>query len=58
MVRCNDPHAVDLVTSISKNCRFKFFVYDRREIQTIANILVLKERSHTYRTQKVRLLFN
>jgi hypothetical protein len=43
MVQCNDQHAVDLVTYISKNCRFKFFVYDRREIQTIANNLGLKK---------------
>ncbi len=44
MVRCNDPHAVDFVTYISKNCRFKFFVYDSREIQTIANNLGLKKK--------------
>ena len=42
MARCNDQHAVDLDTYISKNGRFKFFVYDRREIQTIANNLGLK----------------
>ena len=42
MARCNDPHAVDVDTYISKNSRFKSFVYDRREIQTIANNLGLK----------------
>jgi hypothetical protein len=42
MARCNDQHAVDVDTYISKNSRFKSFVYDRREILTIANNLGLK----------------
>ena len=42
MARCNDQHAVDVDTYISKNSRFKFLVYDRREIQTIAKNLGLK----------------
>ena len=42
MARCNDQHAVDVDTYISKNSRFKSFVYDRREIRTIANNLGLK----------------
>jgi hypothetical protein len=42
MARSNDQYAVDLGTYISKNGRFKSFVYDRREIQTIANKLGLK----------------
>jgi hypothetical protein len=42
MVRRNDQHAVDVDTYISKNGRFKFFVYDRREILTIANNLGFK----------------
>jgi len=42
MVRRNDLHAIDLDTYISKNSRFKFFVYDRREIRTIADNLGFK----------------
>lgn len=42
MARRNYQHAVDLDTYISKNSRFKFFVYDRREIRTIADNLGLK----------------
>ena len=42
MDRGEDPHAVDVGTYISKNSRFKSFVYDRREILTIANNLGLK----------------
>ena len=42
MARCNDQHALDVDIYISKNSRFKSFVYDRREIQTIANKLGLK----------------
>ena len=42
MARRNDQHAVDLDTYISKNSRFKFFVYDRREIRTIADNLGFK----------------
>jgi hypothetical protein len=42
MARCNNQHALDVDTYISKNSRFKFLVYDRREIQTIANNLGLK----------------
>jgi hypothetical protein len=42
MARCNNQHALDVDTYISKNSRFKSFVYDRREIQTIANKLGLK----------------
>jgi hypothetical protein len=42
MARRKDLHAVDLDTYISKNSRFKSFVYDRSEIQTIANNLGLK----------------
>jgi hypothetical protein len=39
MTRRNDQHVVDLITYLSKNSRFKFFVYDRREIRTIADNL-------------------
>ena len=42
MARRNDQHAIDLDTYISKNDRFKSFVYDRREILTIANNLGFK----------------
>jgi hypothetical protein len=42
MSRWKDHHAVDLDTYISKNCRFKSFVYDRREIRTIADNLGFK----------------
>ena len=42
MDRGEDQHAVDVDIYISKNCRFKSFVYDRREILTIANNLGLK----------------
>jgi hypothetical protein len=48
MARRNDQHTVDLDTYISKNSRFKFFVYDRREIRTIADNLGFKtERVRT-----------
>ena len=43
MDRGEDQHAVDVDTYISKNSRFKSFVYDRREILTIANNLGLKK---------------
>jgi hypothetical protein len=42
MDRGEDQHAVDVSTYISKNGRFKSFVYDSREIRTIANNLGLK----------------
>jgi len=42
MAQRNDQHAVDVDTYISKNSRFKSFVYDRREILTIANNLGFK----------------
>jgi hypothetical protein len=42
MARRNDQHTVGLVTYLSKNTRFKFFVYDRREIRTIADYLGFK----------------
>ena len=42
MAQSNDQHAVDVDIYISKNSRFKSFVYDRREILTIANNLGLK----------------
>ena len=42
MARRNDQHAVDIGTYILKNSRFKFFVYDRREIRTIADNLGFK----------------
>jgi hypothetical protein len=42
MTRCKDQHAVDLGTYISKNGRFKSFVYDRGEIQTVADSLGFK----------------
>ena len=42
MARSNDQHLIDLDTYISKNSRFKFFVYDRREIRTIADNLGFK----------------
>ncbi len=38
----HDLHAEDLKTYLSKNSRFKFFVYDRREIRTIADNLGFK----------------
>lgn len=37
MARPNDQYAVDLDTYISKNSRFRCFVYDRREIRTVAD---------------------
>jgi hypothetical protein len=42
MTRRKDQHTVDLGTYISKNGRFKSFVYDRREIRTIADNLGFK----------------
>ena len=42
MTRRNDQHVVDLKTYLSKNSRFKFFVYVRREMRTIADILGFK----------------
>jgi len=48
MTRRNYQHAVDLDTYISKNGRFRSFVYDRREIQTIADNL-------GFRTDRVRI---
>jgi hypothetical protein len=42
MARRNDQHAVDLDTYILKNNRFKFFVYDSREIRTMADNLRFK----------------
>jgi hypothetical protein len=42
MARRKDLHAVDLDTYISKNSRFKSFVYDRREIRTISDNLGFK----------------
>ena len=42
MDRGEDQHLVDVGTYISKNGRFKSFVYDSREIRTIANNLGLK----------------
>lgn len=42
MAQRKDQHAVDLDTYISKNGRFKSFVYDRREIRTIAANLGFK----------------
>ncbi len=42
MVRRNCQHAANLDTYISRNSRFKFFVYDRREIRTIADNLGIK----------------
>ncbi len=42
MARRKDQHVVDLDTYISKNSRFKSVVYDRREIQTIADNLGFK----------------
>ena len=42
MAQSNDQHAVDVGTYISKNGRFKSFVYDCREIRTITNNLGLK----------------
>ena len=42
MDRGEDKHAVDVGTYISKNGRFRSFVYDSREIRTIANNLGLK----------------
>jgi hypothetical protein len=42
MARRNNQHSVDLSTYLSKNSRFKFFVYDRREMRTIADILGFK----------------
>ena len=42
MARRKDQHAADLCTYILKNDRFKSFVYDRREIRSIANNLGFK----------------
>jgi hypothetical protein len=42
LARRNDQHAVDLDTYISKNSRFKSFVHNRRDIQTIADNLGFK----------------
>jgi len=42
MAKRNNQHSVDLNTYLLKNSRFKFFVYDRREIQTIADNLGFK----------------
>ena len=42
MAQSNDQNAVDVGTYISKNGRFRSFVYDSREIRTIANNLGLK----------------
>lgn len=42
MARRNHDHSLDLNTYLSKNIRFKFFVYDRREIRTIADNLGFK----------------
>ena len=42
MARRKDQHGLDLGTYISKNGRFKSFVYDRREIRTIADNLGFK----------------
>jgi len=42
MARCDDQHATDLDTYISKNGRFKSFVFDRREIRSIADNLGFK----------------
>ena len=42
MDRGKDQDAVDVDIYISKNSRFKSFVYDRREILIIANNLGLK----------------
>ena len=42
MAQSNDQHAIDVDIYISKNSRFKSFVYDRREILIIANNLGLK----------------
>jgi hypothetical protein len=42
MAQSNDQHAIGVDAYISKNCRFKSFVYDSREIRTIANNLGLK----------------
>jgi hypothetical protein len=42
MGRSKDSHAMDLDTYISKNGRFKSFVYDRGEIRTVADSLGFK----------------
>jgi hypothetical protein len=42
LARRKELHAVDLDTYISKNSRFKSFVYNRRDIQTIADNLGFK----------------
>ena len=42
MTRRNDQHPIDINTYLSKNTRFRFFVYDRREIRTIADNLGFK----------------
>ena len=41
MAQSNDQHAIGVDAYISKNGRFKSFVYDSREIRTIANNLGL-----------------
>lgn len=47
MTQQNNNNLVDIKTYISKNKRFKSFVYDRREIRNIANNL-------GYKTDQVR----
>ena len=42
MARRKDQRAANLDTYISKNSRFKSFVYDSREIRTIADNLGVK----------------
>jgi|GEM_PF-1216157 len=42
MARRKNQHAVDVNAYISDNSRFKFFVYDLREIRTIADNLGFK----------------
>ncbi len=42
MAQRNKQQSVDLNTYLSRNDRFKFFVYDRREIRTIADNLGFK----------------
>jgi len=47
MARRNNQHSLDLNIYLSKNDRFKFFVFDRREIRTIADNLGFKtDRVH------------
>lgn len=42
MTQQNNNHLVDIKTYLSKNKRFKSFVYDHREIRNIANNLGCK----------------